>query len=326
MAHAVKHSLIDEKGIRHFLKGYGLSPFSEVQFLTKELNDTYTIRAESEIYTYRIYRHGWREQEDIMFELEAILHLYEKGFPVSYPIKRSDGDYICEFNAPEGKRYGVMFSYSKGNRPQINVDNAQNFGVTLGKLHSKTDSFQPQANREFNLDIDHLMERPKAFIIPALQQYLGPEDVDSFREITNHLQEKIEDMELEFGFCHGDFHNHNMHVLNNQIEVFDFDCCGMGFRAYDVAVTWWNLLHNYKKQEEECWDAFLNGYLSQRKLSDDDMGCLPVFISIRRIWLLGMMLENDDVWGTNWMNKEAFEIFMLQLKSDTIRDRIQYKK
>lgn len=95
----------------------------------------------------------------------------------------------------------------------------------------------------------------------------------------------------------------------------------MGYRAYDIATAWWNLLHNYGKQEEECWDAFLDGYFSRRQLSGDDMASLTAFISIRRIWLIGTMLANDDVWGTNWLNREAFEIFMLQLKSDTVRER-----
>lgn len=320
MVHAVKHSLIDEKVIKHFIKEYGFSPFSEVQFLTSGLNDTYVVDTNAETFIYRIYRHDWRTKEAIMFELEALLHLHANNLPVSYPLKRIDDHYLCEINAPEGVRYGVLFSYTKGERPQINVDNAQLLGTALGKLHNMTDTFQPQATRDFQLDLNHLVEVPKTFITPILRDYLGEEAVDDFTRIIDNLQEKLSDKELEMGFCHGDFHNHNMHIHNGRIEVFDFDCSGIGYRAYDVAVAWWNLLHNYKNQEPECWDAFLEGYLTQRELSDDDMKSLPAFITIRRIWLIGTMLANDDVWGTNWMTKEAFEIFLLQLRSETVRD------
>lgn len=319
MAHAVKHSLIDEKVIQYFLKTYGLSPFSEVHFLMRGLNDTYIVHTDKDTYIYRIYRHGWRTEAAIMFEIEATLHLHQNGFPVSYPIKRLDDTYVCNINAPEGTRYGVMFSYTKGERPQINKDNAHKFGSTLGQLHQTSDTFQPTSKRGFELAFDHLIEEPMSYIKPVLHRYLGEKAIDELIEITDHLKERFSDKELEIGFCHGDFHNHNMHIHDGHIEVFDFDCCGFGFRAYDVAVTWWNLLHNYKNQEVECWDAFLEGYLSQRPLSQVDMESLPTFITIRRIWLIGTMLANDDVWGTDWINKEAFEIFMLQVKSDTVR-------
>ena len=318
----MKHSLIDEKVIQYYLKDYGLSPFSEVRFLTRGLNDTYIIYTDENIYIFRIYRHGWRDKRAIMFELDALCHLRQNDFSASFPIRRQDNQLLCDINAPEGIRYGVLFSYSEGERPQINVDNAKVFGTSLGKLHNVTASFEPASKRGFSLDVDYLIEKQKALIVQPLHTYLGKKAVDSFTEITDHLQEELADKELETGFCHGDFHNHNMHILDGEIEVFDFDCCGMGFRAYDVAVSWWNLLHNYQNQEVECWDSFLKGYLSQRTLSDDDMKSLPLFITARRIWLMGTMLQNDDVWGTNWMTKETFEIFMLQLKSDTLRGRV----
>lgn len=319
LSHQVRHSLIDEKVIQYFLQGYGLSPFSEVRFLTRGLNDTYIIRSEGGTYIYRIYRHDWRTEMEILFEIEAILHLRNNGLPVSYPIKRLDDKYICDINAPEGIRYGVMFSYTEGKRPEINTDNAYMFGVTLGQMHNMSHTFQPTSERRFELTSYHLVDDPMIYIKPVLHRFFGKKAVDELVEITDHLKKRIGDKELETGFCHGDFHNHNMHIHDGQIEVFDFDCCGFGYRGYDVAVTWWNLLHNYKNQEVECWDSFLKGYSSQRSLSQADMDSLPIFITIRRIWLLGTMLANDDVWGTNWITEEAFEIFMLQVKSDTVR-------
>src|SRR5699024_5945391 len=96
MVHAVKHSLIDEKVIQHALKDYGLSPLSEVQFLTRGLNDTYKVYTNEKTYIYRIYRHGWRDKNAIMFELDAVNYLQQNDFPASFPIKRKDGGYLCE--------------------------------------------------------------------------------------------------------------------------------------------------------------------------------------------------------------------------------------
>ncbi|WP_343231056.1 MULTISPECIES: phosphotransferase [Virgibacillus] len=89
------------------------------------------------------------------------------------------------------------------------------------------------------------------------------------------MKEELAEKNLEIGLCHGAFHNH--HLNNGELEVFDFDFTAIGYRSYDVAVSWWNLLHNDKRQEQECWDSFLQGYLSQRELTKDDLQSVPLF-------------------------------------------------
>lgn len=228
--------------------------------------------------------------------------------------------------APEGLRYGVLFSYSKGERPQINVDNSKLIGAALGKLHRKSDNFAPTYERGFKLDTKHLLDEPAAMISPILKKYLGDKAEESLHTVVENIKADLAELELETGFCHGDFHNHNMHIDNGEVEVFDFDCCATGYRAYDVAVSWWNLKNNYKNLEVECWDAFLEGYLEERELAGDDLKSLPLFITARRIWLLGTMLQNDDVWGTNWINARTLEFFLWQLKTDRLWDKELYEE
>jgi Ser/Thr protein kinase RdoA (MazF antagonist) len=46
--------------------------------------------------------------------------------------------------------------------------------------------------------------------------------------------------DLEVGSCHGDLHGWNAHIDQNMaLTVYDFDCCGVGWRAYDIAVFRW---------------------------------------------------------------------------------------
>jgi thiamine kinase-like enzyme len=40
---------------------------------------------------------------------------------------------------------------------------------------------------------------------------------------------------LEIGFCHGDFHGGNACQKDGSFTFYDFDCCGWGYRAYDLA-------------------------------------------------------------------------------------------
>ncbi|MFC2947100.1 phosphotransferase enzyme family protein [Virgibacillus sediminis] len=315
----VKHSLADERSIMKLLERYRLGPITSCKFLTRGLNDVYQIITPRKNYIYRLYRHGWRSREAIQFELEALLHLRGKPYRLSVPVAMEDGSYLSEVPAPEGIRYGVLFTYTDGERPSIQPENTRLIGESLGKLHNNTDDFHPTVDRGFQLDTAHLLDEPSAFILPYIRKFFGRETEGDIQEVVSNLKTWLESLDLETGFCHGDFHNHHMHLTASGLEVFDFDRSAFGYRAYDVAVSWWNLLTNYGEQEEECWEAFLEGYTSQRKLSSDDLESLPLFITARRFWLLGTMLQNQDVWGTNWITEKSWELFVLQVKTDMIR-------
>ena len=70
------------------------------------------------------------------------------------------------------------------------------------------------------------------------------------------------------GFCHGDFHAANAHLTEgNTVTFFDFDCCGFGYRAYDIAIFKWDSRLMGKEKETERWEAFLRGYMGLRDLS-----------------------------------------------------------
>lgn len=317
----IKHSLIEPAYLGTSLGDYPIGPIVRSEFLTTGLNDTYVICTKQRKYIYRLYRHGWRNEEAIHFELDAINHLSALGYQASYPIAKRDGSYLTEIVAPEGPRYGVLFTCADGERPIINAESAELIGASLGRLHQQTKGFHSEHNRGFQLDLQHLLDEPADHIAPIIQQYLGKESTNAFENIVKYIKDELGKKELEVGFCHGDFHNHNMHLNQQEIEVFDFDCCAIGYRSYDVAVSWWNLISHYKKVEAECWEAFLRGYSAQRNLATDDRDSLPLFITARRIWLLGTMLQNDDVWGTNWINAKSLELFMLQIRTDHLKNK-----
>ncbi|MDR6121600.1 Ser/Thr protein kinase RdoA (MazF antagonist) [Bacillus sp. SLBN-46] len=312
----VTHSLLSTQSVRELLNDYDLNVIS-CEFLTRGLNDTYFITTQNKKYIYRVYRHNWRSESDILFELDAINWLKDEGLFVSTPVKTMEGNRIVSIQAPEGNRYGVLFTYSPGERPLITEENCHILGKSLAKLHQKSSSLISPNQRSFELDINHLLAEPASLITPILERHLKAEQVQSFYEMVTNLEIKLRESKLEYGFCHGDFHNFNMHIHNQELEVFDFDCCGFGYRAYDLAVFWWNLKNNYRSLEKACWDEFLNGYLSRGNLAEVDLRSLPLFVSMRRIWLLGTMLKNEDVWGTNWISPTNLSHFLMDLSQDS---------
>jgi Ser/Thr protein kinase RdoA (MazF antagonist) len=67
----------------------------------------------------------------------------------------------------------------------------------------------------------------------------------------------------EYGNCHGDHHGYNVNIdKNGTMTVFDFDCYGYGWRAYDISVFLWNRSFDWSRtataKRTRRWNAFLN--------------------------------------------------------------------
>ena len=49
---------------------------------------------------------------DVAEELRLLTHLKQNNASVSYPLTDKRNELIQDINAPEGKRYGVLFSFA----------------------------------------------------------------------------------------------------------------------------------------------------------------------------------------------------------------------
>lgn len=110
----------------------------------------------------------------------------------------------------------------------------------------------------------------------------------------------------QYGFCHGDHHGGNVHRdANGKLVLFDFDCYGYGWRAYDLAVILWQLTHSFgwsragRGKIDRRWNGFLNGYGDIRHLKKAELMATELFVPVRQIWWLGLhtYMRSREVWG-----------------------------
>jgi Ser/Thr protein kinase RdoA (MazF antagonist) len=67
---------------------------------------------------------------------------------------------------------------------------------------------------------------------------------------------------LQWGACHGDLFRGNRHATEDgTLTLFDFDECGMGYRAYDLAVYLWTMR---RENVPELFEPFRRGYCEVR--------------------------------------------------------------
>jgi Ser/Thr protein kinase RdoA (MazF antagonist) len=227
-----------------------------------------------------------------------------------------DGSFIQVINAPEGPRCIVVFTTAVGKEPDYDKEpeeKAYHYGKAVALLHQASDDFTSAYSR-FTLDVDFLYRQSIEPIRPYLLH--RPDDWFFLQAYTERFFQRLSTWPastLDWGFCHADLQGSHAHVdSEGKLTFFDFDCCGPGFRAYDLAVFRW--ISRLKEAEAVWWEPFLRGYLEVRPLSDLDIQAIPWFVAGRYLWHVWLHTTNAGDWGHGWLNEEYFDRFLKNLR------------
>ena len=286
---------------------YDLGGKAEARLFSKMLrtqdNDHYKVIVGDTIYAARIYQFGphlHRQESDYEYELDWLTFLKEHDLPVSYPIQRKDGSFLGSVEAPEGKRYFALFSYAPGKPMDVfNSEQLFTMGATMAKIHiTSNDYTAPYERRVMNLDF--LVDRPIARLTRILSEKPHrARDLDllisSAKEAKEEILEIINNPSTTpdgWGPIGGDFHSTNTFFTDDMSPTFfNFDLCGFGWRAYDIAAFLQNT--DLINLSEDLTEDFFAGYYSVRPLSNNEHSAISPFLTIRRIWLTGTFTRDD---------------------------------
>lgn len=274
------------------------------KMLRTQDNDHYQVRAGDTKYVARVYQQGshlGRKEDDYRYELDWLNFLKEKGISVSYPIQRADGEFIGTLNAPEGVRYFALFSFAPG-APMSATDEEQLYimGREMARIHVVSNDFTSEFKRQ-PMDLEFLVDKP----IEQIQKFWSNNYDEKLNILLTSAEVAKEDLldilnnpentEDGWGPIGGDFHNVNTHFDGEQPTFFNFDLCGYGWRAYDIATFLLNtgLLQKSAKLSE----AFFAGYYSVRPLSNNEHEAISPLLTIRRVWLTGTFSVVDGIVG-----------------------------
>lgn len=95
-------------------------------------------------------------------------------------------------------------------------------------------------------------------------------DIEYLQKQVEKVKKQLEEFSLSlsvpfYGICVGDVHSGNAHFTkNNEPTLFDFDQCGYGWRAFDIA----KFLHVAIRQKINVAviNSFIEGYQTIRFL------------------------------------------------------------
>ena len=103
-----------------------------------------------------------------------------------------------------------------------------------------------------------------------------------------------------YGLIHADLHQGNYLFHGDEVRVIDFDDCGWGHFAYDLAVTVSELEH--LPRQATLREALIAGYRSVRPLSAEQEAAVDDFVALRQLQLALWAVEHREqpMFANSW--------------------------
>lgn len=291
---------------------YNLKSGTSCKLLKTGINHSYLIEEAEQKYIFRVYSLNWRSRLEINEELRLLNLLKDGGISVSYPIAAENGEYINEIPAPEGMRYGVLFSFANGEK-HLNFPADLHFkvGQTMAGIHQITQ----------HLELQRTTYTPKVVLQDPMQhlsKYLpaATSEMDWMLSTQKHLLAAIQKADttgIRTGAVHMDIWFDNFNITKDgQVTIFDFDFCGNGWLCYDIAYYVLQL-HSTEKDPAERdakLKSFIDGYESVTPISAEEKRLLPLLGVSLYFLYLGIQCARFENWSNVFLNETYLKRFI----------------
>lgn len=291
---------------------YNFGKNTTCNLLKAGINHTYLVKNGKKEYIFRIYSLNWRTEIEILEEIQLLNLLKTVNISISYPIFDKNDNYIQTFNAPEGERLAVMFSFAEGDK-LLNYSEESHFkiGELMAHIHQITQ----------NLKLERVTYTPQVLLIDSLKQLekFLPNDTDEMAFMIQTQQYLLDEFlkadiaKIRQGVVHLDIWFDNLNITKDgKITIFDFDFCGNGWLCLDIA---YYILQVYSIERDEAIcqskvDSFLAGYESITAISDEEKRIISMLGVSIYFFYLGIQCQRFDNWSNTFLNEMYLKRFI----------------
>jgi Ser/Thr protein kinase RdoA (MazF antagonist) len=322
----VTESTLSANHIGQFLQNkYDLSEKTECKLFRTGMNHLYMVTDGEKRFVFRVYTFNWRTKLEVAEELRLLLHLKQNNLPTTYPLADKTNEFIQEFNSPEGKRYGVLFSFAKGIKmAQFTPETSYFIRQALAKIHKATEGFQINRIRyDTKVLLIDSMERTKLFFSKPSEEIRFLEQTAVF--LQNEF-DKTNSNKVRQGAVHLDVWFDNIHFTSdNEITIFDFDFCGNGWLCFDISYFLFQLYTTNQNEADYQLkaDHFLKGYETVAGITDEEKRILPFACLAIMTFYISMQCEKYDTWSNIFLNEDHLKRFVGTLKRWATYNKLQ---
>lgn len=260
-------------------------------------------------FVLRIHTLGQRNAQAMHEEIQWLSAIRrDTNLVVPAPVPARDESLVQEIQVPDEStpRPCVLFRWVEGEfrNETLTPDDLHRVGAFMARLHCHSDRFlaaqtSPPIRRAV---FSGVYTRSKA------SAYFSAEDLDLFAAAAQRIQMTVEELGEDrdvFGFIHGDLHQWNYLFHGEEVRAIDFDDCGWGYYAYDMAVPLSYL--EDRKELPALQEGFLTGYQQVRPLPRCFHEYLDVFLAARILvmipWILGWPHPSHISWGPRFLQQ-----------------------
>jgi Ser/Thr protein kinase RdoA (MazF antagonist) len=278
---------------RGILKKYGISD-AQVECINFEFNATFSVSTESgQKYALRLNINSTRTVSNILAETQWVRELARiPSVNVPTPIATLDDEFLVSaYHADSGQTiYGVMYSWLEGQEigDEPTLDQLHTVGRAIALLHENTSDFVltggaelPTFNDFFWGTEDYLFSSKSTLILKDRQL------IEQARDLIMKYTDELYSTSVVH-IIHADFHGWNLMWHEDQVFIFDFDDCGFGVEAQDIAVAL------YWLNTPTADSTLLEGYRSVRPLPAYSDKAMKALLLQRRLLLLNYLFETKN--------------------------------
>ncbi len=262
----------------------------------------------SQRYTLRISAPHFHSEKEILSELQWLEAINtDTDLIVSKPVQTKGKRLLVKAESgqvPE-PRYCVVFEWLEGDamhEADVTPAVMERVGAFVAKLHAHGAAFSlPRGFTRKHWDyagltgeqLDVPAEQARANL---LSDDLGVVDATASR--LRRTMDTLGDGPEVYGLIHADLHARGYIFHLGEVRVLDFDTCGYGYYAYDLAAPLANFLR--RKDLGALKAGLLRGYRGHREFSAREEEHLPSFIAARLMFqTLLLSGHREDPWLKN---------------------------
>jgi Ser/Thr protein kinase RdoA (MazF antagonist) len=287
------------------LASYGIRPVKLVPLAHME-NTTFRVDTISgDQYVLRIHRttgspvHPPRSLAEVRSETMWLSALRrETNLAVPEPVPATDGS-LLTFTQVEGMpepRICVLFRWGQGRflDAGLTPSHIKRVGEFVARLHVHAANFQPAPDFE-RWKVADLSYDAADYVSCLVGEQCGSKAVslvETVMQLGRQAKRELGEGSEVFGLIHADLHQENYLFHRGRVRAIDFDDCGWGHFAYDLAVTLSEL--RWRPDYPTLRVVLLQGYRAVRSLPVEHERYIDIFCGLRALLLICWFIEQRD--------------------------------
>ena len=257
------HTVLKENEIKRILSLYDVGNLIEYKGITQGIENTnYFLKTNKEKYILTIFEKRVNNR-DLPFYLDLMDHIKSQGINCPRSLLSKQKKRLQSIK----KKKLAIFTFIHGKcLKNWNKDICYSVGKELAKLHQLSTNFHKERNNDFSINkwvsIFEKLKKKVGNFFPETDSIISKE-LDFLKE--NWLKN------LPKGIIHADLFPDNILFKNNKISgIIDFYFSCTDFFVYDLAITINAWCFNKNKFQHSFFSSLINGYQSERKLTEHE--------------------------------------------------------